>query len=160
MIDRVLASVVEGIVGDVASWGRHGVETGGFILTRADPHLGDTLILCDGTGITRRPDQLIISGEALAVLFDFAAEHDMVVASQIHSHQFGRRMSSTDQRFGLTVEGFTSVIVPRWSAPSSEPADWGWWRFTEGRWVAASAPDSVEGEGKVMVFDEQGVRSA
>jgi hypothetical protein len=159
MIDRVSTSVVQGIVDDVASWGRHGVETGGFILTRADPRLGDTVILCGETGITRRPDQLVISGEALAVLFDYAAEHDMVVACQIHSHQFGPRMSPTDQRFGLTVEGFTSVIVPRWSAPSIDPGDWGWWRFTEGRWLAAGAPHSVEAEAMVLVFDERGVQN-
>lgn len=69
-------------------------------------------------------------------------------------------MSPTDQRFGLTVEGFTSVIVPRWSAPSLEPADWGWWRFTNGRWLAVGAPQPVESEATILVFDEQGVRDA
>lgn len=160
MIDRVSASAVAAIVEDVATWGRHGVETGGFVLARADPCLGDTVILLGRNGIIRRPDQLVISGEALAVLFDYAAEHEMVVACQVHSHQFGPRMSPTDQRFGLTVEGFTSVIVPRWSAPSLEPADWGWWRFMNGRWLAVGAPQPVESEATILVFDEQGVRDA
>lgn len=160
MIDRISTSVVEAIVDDVTSWGARGVETGGFILTRANPRLGDAVILCGETGITRRPDQLVISGEALAVLFDYAAAHDMVVACQLHSHQFGPRMSPTDKRFGLTVQGFTSVIVPRWSAPSWEPADWGWCRFTDGQWLGASAAESVEADARVLVFDERGVQDA
>jgi hypothetical protein len=160
VIDRISASVVQAIVGDVARWGRRGVETGGFVLTRSDPCLGDILIACGTAGITRRPDQLIISGEALAAMFDYATEHDLVVACQIHSHQYGPGMSPTDQRFGLTVEGFTSVIVPRWSAPSTNPADWGWWRFTKGRWLSGDAPRPIEAAPTVLVFDERGVRGA
>jgi hypothetical protein len=160
MIDGISASVVQAICEDIATWGRRGVETGGFVLTRGDTRLGDLLVACGTAGIIRRPDQLVISGEALAVLFDYATEHELVVACQVHSHQYGPRMSPTDQRFGLTVEGFTSVIVPRWSAPSTDPREWGWWRFTEGRWVLTGAPRSIDATSAVMIFDEQGVRDA
>jgi hypothetical protein len=158
MIDRISASVAQAIVDEVATWGRRGVETGGFVLTRNDPCLGDLLVACGTAGIIRRPDQLVISGEALAVLFDYAAEQELVVACQVHSHQYGPRMSPTDQRFGLTVEGFTSVIVPRWSDPSTDPRDWGWWRFNDGRWLRAGAPRPIDAAFAVKVFDEQGVR--
>jgi len=160
MIDRISAAAVRAIVDDVEGWGRQGVETGGFILTRSDLLLGDVLVACGAAGITRRPDQLVISGEALAVLFEYAEAHELVVACQMHSHQFGPRMSPTDQRFGLTVEGFTSVIVPHWSVPSMDLGDWSWSRFTKGQWLPCRVPEVVEAATTVMVFDEDGVRSA
>jgi proteasome lid subunit RPN8/RPN11 len=160
MIERISDSVVDAVVADAAAWGRRGVETGGFVLATAEGGAGDVFAVCGTHGIVRRPDQLIISGEALAALFDYASDRGLIVVCQVHSHQHGARMSPVDQRFGLTVEGFTSAIVPRWASPPSDPADWGWWRFADGRWSLTAAPETVEANSGRLVFDKQGVRDA
>lgn len=160
MIDRVAGSVVDAVVADVATWGRRGVETGGFVLATREDGPGDVFAVCGTAGIIRRPDQLVISGEALAALFNYASDQGLSVACQVHSHQYAARMSPVDQRFGLTVEGFTSAIVPRWAAPPDDPEDWGWWRFADRSWSRTPAPDRVEAASRQVVFDERGVRDA
>ncbi len=152
------SSAVSAITDDVIRFGRQGLETGAFLL--ADPNQPAriaSVALLGTAGIDRRRDQLVISGLALARLFDWADEAGLVVRVQLHSHLFEALMSPTDERFGLTVEGFISAIVPDSAAPSREPEDWGWWRFSSGRWVPTDPAHVTTEVIPTVCVDERGV---
>ncbi len=117
----------------------------------------DIVALLGDDGIKRRPDRLVISGLALAILFDWADDHDLRVLAQVHSHGMSARMSVTDKRFGLTVENFISAIVPEASSPPDDPSRWGWWTFHSGGWMPNEPARAVAGSCQTIVFDESGV---
>lgn len=127
------------LIGDVVRFGGDGQETAAILLSSRHDRHADILALCGERGIERRPDQLVISGAALALLFDWADEVGAQVIAQVHSHGGLARMSPTDRRFGLTVEGFTSAIIPYFAEPPDDPSAWGWWRFQERAWVTAAS---------------------
>lgn len=152
------ATAVDTILGDVVRYAGQGIETGAFLMSRGTDRTTNVVALLGEAGIERRPDQLIISGLALALLFDWAEAAGIRVLAQVHSHGSLARMSTTDERFGLTVEGFTSAIVPNAKRPPADPSRWGWWRFRDGRWHAAKAPGPTIVATETVVFDEAGVR--
>jgi hypothetical protein len=155
---RIPDAAVAVITDDVLRHGRQGLETGAFLLAEAeDPDHVRIVALLGTAGIQRLEDKLVISGTVLARLFDWAEEAGLVVRAQIHSHRFEAWMSPTDERFGLTVEGFTSAIVPDSSAPSALPGHWGWWLFTSGRWISTDAAELTVGTAQVVCVDEGGV---
>jgi len=146
------------ILGDVGHYGKAGLETGAFLIARLDEQDVDTVALLGDQGIERHPDYLVISGVAMAALFNWADDHESRVVAQLHSHALEARMSVTDKRFGLTVEGFTSAIVPYAARPTADPNRWGWWTFRGGGWVSAQPAQLAKGSCHTVVFDEGGVR--
>ncbi|HVA85474.1 MAG TPA: hypothetical protein VNF73_04035 [Candidatus Saccharimonadales bacterium] len=146
------------ILTDVRLYGQAGLETGAMLLGRMGEQQVDIVALLGERGIERHPDHLVISGVALATLFDWADDRDARVLAQLHSHGLSALMSVTDQRFGLTVEGFTSAIVPEAACPPADPSRWGWWMFRGGLWEPSAPARVAEGSCLTVVFDESGVR--
>ncbi len=148
------------IAAEVSEYGASELETGFFLLARNDdPDAVDVLALCGTAGVSRHALQFTITGRAMAVLFEWAEASGLRVVAQVHSHLFHARMSPTDERFGLTVTGFRSAIVPNAAHASGRPSDWGWWQFGRGRWDRSLAPTAVDDlRSRVVQFDEAGVR--
>lgn len=151
-------AAIAAIVDDIHFFGVIGVESGGWLLASEDePERIRHVALLGETGIVRRPDQLIVSGKAIAVLFDWAVVERLVVRAQVHSHGREAFMSETDRRFGLTVEGFIAAIVPFARIATSRPDAWRWWEFRDGRWSSTDPAAVGDGEVRVIRFDEAGV---
>jgi len=146
---------------DVSRYGAAGVETGMFLL---GPREGSvTTVAFAGTaGVTRRRDQFAVTGSALACLFRYASDGDLLVMAQVHSHGRGAFLSETDLRYGFAVEGFTTAVIPNYRNPPADPRAWGWWRYANGGWditppfmIGGSAAQATE-----VRFDEDGVRAS
>jgi hypothetical protein len=150
-------AAAEAIVAEVARYGRHQVETGGFMLTSVTTDVVTAIAHAGTRGILRRHDLFQISDLALDALFAHVEEHGLSIPAQYHSHGLGAFMSDCDLEHGLSVEGFTSTIVPFFSDPPPDPSAWGWWRFARS-WIPLAPPVSTIGEVEVLVFDEDGVR--
>ena len=60
------------ILADIRLHGRAGLETGAMLLGRVGEQQVDIVALLGEPGIERHPDYLVISGVALATLFDWA----------------------------------------------------------------------------------------
>jgi hypothetical protein len=152
-------SGIETIVRDIRHFGAAGVESGSWLTaSERDPDHIDGVALLGARGIVRRPDQLIVSGKAMARLLDWADRKALVVRAQVHSHGREAFMSETDGRFGLTVEGFIAAIVPDARIASASVADWRWWEFEQGAWSTRLAPATTNRAIQVVEFDEDGVR--
>lgn len=152
------ADGVTTIVNEVRRYGQAGVETGAMLLAPVGERQVDVVALLGERGIERHPDHLVVSGVALASLFNWAEDRAARVLAQLHSHGLSARMSLTDRRFGLTIEGFTSAIVPEAAGPAADPNRWGWWTFRGGRWESSEPAQVVDGPCVTVVFDEDGVR--
>jgi hypothetical protein len=133
--------------------GADNVETGGFILG-APGATASILALTGEKGITRQRDLFLVDGLAMATLFEWVDARDLTVAAQWHTH--GRRafLSETDLEYGFNVPGFTTTVVPYYRNASADPADWGWWTFDDGEWVATMAPPLVPSGFSVITFEE------
>lgn len=115
-----------------AVFGARGLETGGFLLApRADPDDGypavTAVALAGDAGITRDRDMFQVSERALARIFTFADDHGLWIPAMVHSHRAAAFVSATDQRHGLSADGFVSAVIPRYASPPRDPASWGWW---------------------------------
>lgn len=149
---------IDAIVDDVRRHGGRGVESGMFVLAAgAVGGAVDTVALLGERGITRHPDQLIISGRTLARLFEWADGEGRVVLGQLHSHRQRAFMSETDRRFTLTARGFTSVVIPFAATASPEPRRWGWWCFDGSQWRVTSPASVAVAPVRIVVLDEEGV---
>ena len=151
-------AAIAAIVNDIHVFGEVGVETGAWLLaSEDDPNRIRHVALLGDAGIVRRPDQLIVSGKAIAIMFGWAVVERLVVRAQVHSHGREAFMSETDRRFGFTVEGFIAAIVPFARIASSRPDAWRWWAFHDGRWSSTDPAVVCDGEVRVVRFDEAGV---
>jgi hypothetical protein len=153
------AGAVEDLVVHIGEYGRRGLETGGFLLaTAADPATITTVALAGRKGILRGPGRFVVSGLAVDVLSEWAEEDDLRIIAGVHSHGGAARLSLIDEESGYRVEGFTSIVVPRFARPPADPSSWGWYRFTADIWRprmhGATRPDP----GLTITFDEDGVR--
>lgn len=138
--------------------GARNVETGGFLLSEArQPDNLCGLALAGRVGIRRAPDLFEVSGSAIERLFSWAAENDLRIRAQAHSHREGAFLSPTDLRYGFSVAGFITSVVPFYRAPSHEPRDWGWWRYQSDTWVVQKSPRVIGGSTSVVIFDAQGI---
>jgi hypothetical protein len=154
-------AVVDALTVEIGRWGALGIETGGFLLaSESDPDRLTIVALAGHAGIARRRGLFAVSGQAIDRLFSWAADSELRIPAQIHSHARGAFLSPTDLRHGFDVAGFISAVVPHFAAPSTEPRDWGWWERTNTSWRARSAPDVVAGGASIMRFDASGVRAA
>jgi len=152
-------TAIELITAEVRGYGHHRLETGGFLMLPRDTTTVSIVAFTGAAGILRRHNLFEISEGALDRLFAFADDHDLQVPVQFHSHEMGAFLSRTDAEHGLRVEGFTSVVVPTYSAPPCDMGRWGWWCFTAGVWAATAALPIGHGPVSAVRFDEDGVHA-
>jgi proteasome lid subunit RPN8/RPN11 len=151
----ITSDAVATIGAEVAAWGAKEMETGGFLLAGDDRAI--TIVAHSGrTGIERHRDLFVVSGRALAFLFAYAEERDLMVVAQFHSH--GRRafLSRSDLRHGFGVDGFTTTVVPYYASPPDDITAWGWWIHRSG-WQATEPPPVAIGSVRTIHFDEDGI---
>jgi hypothetical protein len=142
----------------VQAWGELGRETGAFLLKRRDSDLIDLIAWPLVAGVVRSRGQFAVTGVALARIFEWCGDEDLQVAALLHSHKYEAFLSPVDLKYGFAAEGFVSTIVPDYMAPPTDPAEWGWWSFSGGEWIDATAPEMAEGASFDGVsFDEGGV---
>lgn len=146
------------IAGEVAAWGARRVETGGFMLAGDDAVISH-VALSGARGISRRRDQFVVSGRAIATLFAYASERNLRVRAQFHSHGGSAFLSRTDLNHGFSVDGFVTTVIPSYADPPPSTESWGWWCFAES-WVEISTPPQIGGDVHVLRFDEDGVRAS
>ena len=144
---------------DAADHGLRDVETGGFLLARDDSDVISTVAFVGTLGITRRRDQFRISERAVDRLFAFVDDSGHWIPSQFHSHRAGAFLSRVDVDHGLSVEGFSSTVVPQYASPPPRAEEWGWWRFEAGQWRRIAPPEGSDSDVEVVRFDEGGVRA-
>ena len=146
------------IAGTVREAGRSVGETGGFLLAPEGSAAVSVSALAGHHGITRRRDLFMVSGAALAMLFEWADERSLSIVAQWHSHRRGAFLSRTDLAYGLNVPGFHSTVVPFYKDPPADFSDWGWWTYEGGEWDASSPARRGAAEDFLQVtFDENGV---
>jgi hypothetical protein len=145
------------VVAEVAEWGFRRVETAGFLLASRGREEVTAVALAGTSGIVRRRDLVQISDIALDRLFAYADHHGLWIPAQFHSHYGAAFMSPTDLDHGLSVEGFVSTIVPFFTEPPSNPAEWGWWCYQQS-WQTIQPPRGSSEPTKLITFDEAGVR--
>lgn len=145
-------------VDHVRRYGGEDVETGLFLLAPRGSDSVHVVALTGDKGITRRRNVFAVSGAALDVLFEWADGEDLVVLAQLHSHGGRAFLSPTDTEHGFAVEGFASAVVPRYKAPPTYPARWGWWRYEGGAWRAILPPTVLDASFRCVIFDEEAVR--
>jgi hypothetical protein len=152
------AKVAAAVAGTAREAGRSVGETGGFLLAPEGSEAVSVSALAGHRGITRRRDLFMVSGAALAMLFEWADDLDLTIVAQWHSHRRGAFLSRTDLEYGLNVPGFHSAVVPFYKDPSVNFLDWGWWTYEGGRWIASNPARKVADDDFLQVtFDEEGV---
>jgi hypothetical protein len=144
------------IAAHVQEWGRLNCESGLLLLGRPEEGLADVAAWPGTTGIVRRRGRFAISGLALAQIFDWATDRELVVRALIHSHGGRAFLSWVDLDHGFSVPGFISAIVPHYRAPSVDVATWGWWEFNGGEWTNRETPRLVRRALREVAFDERG----
>ncbi len=156
-------AAVRAITTEVAAYGQHDLEHGGFLLLANTAHVVSLVAVAGANGITRHRNLFQISAEALDRLFTFADDRELWIAAQFHSHgeDHGAAafLSPTDADHGLRAEGFTSVVIPGYRNPPADTRRWGWWRFTAGRWKRVNGIGVGEGAVELVRFDEAGVHA-
>jgi len=153
-------AAVDALIADIRHWGVLGAETGGFLLApESDPDRLTIVALAGQAGIARRRGLFGISGPTIDQLFSWAADAELRIRAQVHSHARGAFLSPTDLRHGFDVTGFISAVVPHFATPSVEPREWGWWERTAAHWQARAAPGVIAGTASVVRFDQGGVHA-
>lgn len=146
------------IASKVRASGTTMLETGGFTLAPYGTDSGTVLALSGEIGIERSWGLFEVSGLAIAALFDWADDHELRVLSQWHSHRFEAFLSKTDLAHGFNVPGFRTAVIPNFERPSADPTAWGWWRYTEDKWVITPPPVPSDTSFEVITFEEHHVR--
>ncbi|MGE3449036.1 MAG: hypothetical protein AB7H92_15820 [Microbacteriaceae bacterium] len=146
----------DAVVAHVHSHGQTGVESGGFLVNDDTGRV--VVVACAGTtGISRSWGLFRISGAALDRLFTWCEDRDQTIGAMFHSHEHMAFLSMTDREHGLNVRGMTSVVLPSFAKPPSDPAAWAWFVYDGSDWVPLDPwPLSSTGV-SVVTFDEDGV---
>lgn len=159
---RLPTSIIEALLSATVTFGRHDLETGGFLL--ADDHdVVQALALAGESGVERSWGLFMVSGAVVERVCEWAAEQNLRVTALVHTHQRGAHMSMTDRNNGFRVDGFRSVIIPSFANPPRALADWGWNVFEHGDWHP-DRPGELNDEfatstpARVIIADESGVR--
>jgi proteasome lid subunit RPN8/RPN11 len=157
---KISQGLLDAIHAEITAYGRHGRETGLFLLAPRDATCISHLAFAGTRGITRRRGLFTVSASALARLFRYAREQKLMVAAQLHSHEHEAFLSDCDLQHGFAVERFISAVIPDFKTPPRDPRRWGWWQFSAGCWQARPAYGLFPGgEGTLLDFDEDGVRA-
>lgn len=146
------------IAAHVEKWGQKRCESGLLLLGNPETALAHVAAWPGTKGIVRTRGKFAISGLALAQIFDWASDRELVVRALIHSHGGRASLSWVDLDYGFSVPDFISVIVPHYREPSADVSAWGWWRFDGEHWADFDAPSLIEGSLSEVTFDENGVR--
>jgi hypothetical protein len=146
------------IAAHVELWGQKNCESGLLLLGRPEATLAHAAAWPGDKGIVRTRGKFAISGLALAQIFDWASERELVVRALIHSHGGRAFLSWVDFDYGFSVPDFISAIVPHYREPSADVSGWGWWRFDGERWADFDPPSLVDEALSEVTFDENGVR--
>jgi hypothetical protein len=72
------------------------------------------LVALRGSGVIKRPKQLVIQPQLVNEVTDLAIELSLVLVGQIHSHGalYGTDLSYSDRNFGIKVPYFLSLVAP------------------------------------------------
>lgn len=143
--------IAERIAREARAAGLNLVETGGFVLVGEDRK--PILALTGEAGIYREEKLFVVDIPATAALFDWAAERDVRVVAQWHSHRYEAFLSETDLAHGFNVPEFRTTVVPNYEDPSADPASWGWWQFQRDEWAATAAPGVTDGQFSTITFE-------
>jgi hypothetical protein len=152
------AGAARRIAADARAHGLTDVETGGFLMAPRGRDAVRIVAFAGVTGVVRRRRLFQISAGAIDKLFEHADQNELWIPAQFHSHGGTAFLSPTDKRHGLAVEGFVSVVVPFYAAPSDNPSSWGWWQYRAGEWVPTRAAGASLADSAYLRFDEDGVR--
>jgi len=144
------------IAAHVESWCHENCESGLLLLGGSDEVLVHVAAWPKKKGIVRKRGKFAISGLALAQIFDWATERELVVRALIHSHGGRAFLSRVDLDYGFSVPAFISAIVPHYREPSSDITDWAWWEFDGEEWVNLDAPRLIDAPLTEVTFDEHG----
>lgn len=154
----ITEQAVARLLADVRLHGGRPTEAGAFLLAPAgESERLELVALAGERGIHRARDLLKVSGSAIERLFSWAADRDLMIRAQVHSHRRTAYLSPTDLRGGFSVDGFVTCVIPHYAAPPAEPERWGWWEYGAGRWTTRAAPTAVAGDAEVVHFDAGGV---
>jgi hypothetical protein len=154
----IATDLLQPLQAHVRAYGLHHAESGGFLLGCYEGSAATVLALAEGVGIDRNPGFFRVSGKAIDRLFEFADQQSLRVWAQVHAHPRDSFLSITDKRDGFRVAGFLSGVIPDYAMPPLNPADWGWWTFVNGAWQTAPSPTTIDMTGRVVIFDETGIR--
>ena len=154
----ISTEAVDRLLADVRLHGATPAETGGFLIARPqDPDRIELLALAGEHGVRRARDLFEVTGAAIERLFTWAADNELAIRAQVHSHRKHAFLSPTDVRHGFSVDGFISCVVPQYAAPPAEAGEWGWWECQGGRWARRPSPAVVRGTVDLVRFDAGGV---
>lgn len=95
------------------------------------------VVVLRGPGVFKRPDYLRISAELLNDVADVALECDCYLVGQVHSHPigFGVDLSVADRRYGISINGYLSVVAPDFAQRLDAPIEeFGFHVFDRGQW--------------------------
>ncbi|WP_404959617.1 hypothetical protein [Streptomyces sp. 147326] len=153
------AGAVDPVLQEIRRHGLADLETGALLLTGQSDMRVLVVAVAGTAGIVRGPGLFAVSAVAYDRLFTFAEERSYRVRAMVHSHPKEAFLSRTDRAYSLRVPGFVSAVVPTYTAPPTNLASWGWWRF-ERDWVPCTTPavDPALPPVHTVVFDEEGVR--
>src|SRR5258707_12456532 len=113
---RLAEGVLEGSLQEMSNDGVHGNE--GVVLWLGRRIQGQAeithLVGLRGSGVTKRPDFLVISPWLLNEVADVALQLSVSLIGQIHTHGsgYGLDLSRTDRTQGIAVPHFLSVVAP------------------------------------------------
>jgi len=113
---RLVEGVLKGSLQEMSIDGVHGNE--GVVLwlgRRAQEQAEIThLVGLRGSGVTKRPDLLVIAPRLLNEVADVALQLNVSLIGQIHTHGSGYSLdlSRTDRTWGIAVPYFLSVVAP------------------------------------------------
>lgn len=145
------------LLDEVRLHGARTEESGAFLLSHEqEPDQIAFVALPSDLGARRRANLFEVPAPALAILFEWAAEEELMIRAQVHSHKRGAFLSWTDLEHGFNVEGFITCVVPRYAHPPNDPCAWGWWEFRGGDWCRREAPAVAAGAAERVRFDAEG----
>lgn len=78
-----------------------------------------------GSGVIKRPDQLVIHPQLVNEVTDLAIELGLVLVGQIHSHGelYGTDLSYADRNLGIKVPYFLSLVAPDYALRPQTPLE-------------------------------------
>lgn len=159
---RLPANIVDVLLSATFAYGRHDLETGGFLLADSDDVVL-ALALTGESGVARNRGLFMVSGAVVETVCEWASEERLRVAALVHTHKGRAVMSRTDRNNGFRVDSFRSVIIPSFANPPTALTEWGWYLFKHGSWHPDRPGELIgesetPGSGRVIVVDEHGVR--
>jgi proteasome lid subunit RPN8/RPN11 len=129
---RIAADAIPHIYAELRADGdanREGIAMLGGSRRDAGVAVIDTVLLLRGRGVRRDTGLLDVDFSTMNALTDALVMRRRSLVGQVHSHppHCSTDLSFTDQRYGIAVPGFLSIVVPDYGRPRrGQPAEsWG-----------------------------------